>query len=110
MRDEHPDLEVVEVREPGRVRVRLLGELDLGGVPLVSECLRRHSERGDAVLLDLDELEFMDMSGLRVLLTAAEDASRDGWEFALTRGSPQVRRLIALVHLDRRLPYDGSSA
>jgi anti-anti-sigma factor len=109
LRGEHPDLEVVEVREHGRIRVRLLGELDLAGVPLVSACLRGHSARGDAVLLDLDELDFMDMSGLRLLLSAAEDASRDGWGLALTRGSPQVRRIIELVHLDGRLPYDGSS-
>jgi len=107
--DEHPVLEVLEVREPGQVRVRLLGEFDLAGVPIVSECLRRHSERGDAVLLDLDELAFMDMSGLRMVLMAAEDASRDGWALAVTRGSPQVRRLIALVQCDQRSPFDGSS-
>jgi anti-sigma B factor antagonist len=89
--------------------VRLVGELDLAGVPMVSESLRRHRERGDMVLLDLDELEFMDMSGLRVVLMAAEDASRDGWGLAVTCGSPQLRRLIALVNLDGRSPFDGSS-
>jgi anti-anti-sigma factor len=89
--------------------VRLVGELDMAGVPIVSEHLRRHRERGDMVLLDLDELEFMDMSGLRMVLSAAEDASRDGWGLAVTRGSPQVRRLIALVNRDGRSPFDGSS-
>ncbi|WP_170178983.1 STAS domain-containing protein [Solirubrobacter pauli] len=100
---------MVEVREPGRIRVRLLGELDLAGAPVVSECLRRHRERGDAVLVDLDELQFMDMSGLRVLLAAAEVASSDGWTLAVTPGSLPVRRLIGLVHLDGRPPFDGSS-
>jgi anti-anti-sigma factor len=100
-------LEVIEVRDAGRVRVCLRGELDLAGVPTVTECLRRLSERGEHVLLDLDELAFIDMSGLRVVLTAAESASRDGWAFAITRGSEPVRRLIALVELDGRLPVDG---
>jgi anti-anti-sigma factor len=102
-------LEVMEVREDGRVRVRLRGEFDLDGAPTVTEHLRRLGGRGETVLLDLDELEFIDMSGLRVLLTAAEDASRDGWTFMVTRGSPAVRRLLALVRADARLRADGSS-
>jgi anti-anti-sigma factor len=103
-------LEVIEVRDAGRVRVRLRGELDLASAPTVTECLRRLSERREQVLLDLDELAFIDMSGLRVILTAAEDASRDGWMFEVTRGSAPVRRLIALVRLDGQLPLDGSSS
>jgi anti-anti-sigma regulatory factor len=47
------------------------------------------------------------MSGLRVLVAAAEEASRDGWSFAVTRASAQVRRLVGLVELDRQLPLDG---
>ena len=99
----------MEVREDGRVRVHLRGEFDLGGAPTVAERLRGLGERRETVLLDLDELEFIDMGGLRVLLTAAEDASRDGWTFTVTRGSPAVRRLLALVRADGRLPLDGSS-
>jgi anti-anti-sigma factor len=106
---EHRLLEVTEVREGGSVRVRVRGELDMAGASTLADGLRRLRERGERVVLDLDELEFIDMSGLRVVLTAAEDASRDGWEFAVTRGSPSVRRLIGLVQLDGRLPVDGSS-
>jgi anti-anti-sigma factor len=105
--DEHSLLEIIEVRDAGRVRVRLRGELDLAGAPTVSDRLRRLRERGEPVLLDLDELTFIDMSGLRVLLAAAEEASRDGWSLAVTRGSTQVRRLIGLVPLEGQLPLDG---
>jgi anti-sigma B factor antagonist len=107
--DEQTRLEVVEVLEAGRTRVRLSGEFDLAGAPIVRECLRRLRERRDAVLLDLDEIEFIDMGGLRVVMSAAQEASRDGWGFAITRGSPPVRRLLALVALDGPLPFDGSS-
>ena len=100
-------LEVIEVRDAGRVRVRLRGELDLASAPRLAECLQRLSERREQVLLDLDELTFIDMSGLRTLLTAAEDASRDGWAFTVTRGSDPVRRLLTLVRLDGQLPVDG---
>ena len=109
MSDKHSVLEIEEFRDAGRVRVRLRGELDLAGAPALREALRRLYERQQAVLLDLDELEFIDMSGLRVVLAAAADASRDGGRFAVTPGSRQVRRLIGLVELDGQLPVDGSS-
>ena len=49
------------------------------------------------------------MSGLRAVLATAEEASRDGAAFSVTRGSPPVRRLTELVQLDGRLQLDGSS-
>ena len=87
--------------------MRLWGELDLASAPTVSESLRRLRKHGEAVLLDLDELEFIDMSGLRMVLAAAEESSRDDRLFAVTAGSAPVRRLISLVRLDRPLPLDG---
>jgi anti-anti-sigma factor len=98
-------LEIIEVREPGRVRVR--GELDMSGAPALDEVLHRLRERGELILLDLDELEFIDMSGLRVVLAAAEQRSGEGGAFAVTRGSQQVRRLLGLVGLDGQLHLDG---
>jgi len=106
LNSEHPLLEVVEVRDAGRVRVRLRGELDLASAPTLTATLRRLCARGEQVLLDLDGVVFIDMSGLRVVVAAAQDASRDGWTFQATRGSPQVRRLVELVEIDGRLPVN----
>jgi anti-anti-sigma factor len=106
---EQPLLEVTEVREAGGTRVRLRGELDLAGVAAVNEVLRRHSEQRERVVLDVDELAFIDMSGIRMVVQAAADAERDGWAFSVTPGSPAVRRLVALVDLDGRSLFDGSS-
>jgi anti-sigma B factor antagonist len=102
-------LEVTELRERQRVRVRLRGELDLATADLAADRLRRLRARHATVVLDLDELEFIDASGLRMVLTAAQDARNDGWEFTITRGSAPVRRLIELLDLDRHLPFDGAS-
>ena len=103
-------LEVIEVREDARVRVRLRGEFDLAGAPMVTERLRSLRERRDTVLVDLDELEFIDMSGLRALPLAAEDAAGEGLRSTVTRGSDAVRRLLSLVGVDEHLPVDGCSA
>ena len=66
-------------------------------------------ERGASVVLDLDELTFIDASGIRLVLAAAEDARRDGWAFTVKHGSRQVRRVFVLLNLDKHLPYDGST-
>jgi anti-anti-sigma factor len=100
-------LEITEVPDVGRIRIRLRGELDLASAPILVQRLWRLRERREPVLLDLDELDFIDMSGLRMLLAVSEEASRDGWSFAVTRGSAQVRRLTGLVRSERPLPLEG---
>ena len=103
-------LEVTELRETARVRLALRGELDLATADLVADRLRRLRERRETVLLDLDELEFIDAAGLRVVLTAADDARSDGWALTVTRGSAPVRRLFELLDLDRHLPLEREAA
>lgn len=88
--------------------MRLRGELDLATGPTLAASLRALCGPGQRVLLDLDDLTFIDMGGLRVVLAAVDDASSDGWAFTITRGSAAVRRLIELVGAESRLPFDGS--
>ena len=98
------------MRDAGSVRVRLRGELDLATAPAVTAVLLRLRQQGERVVLDLDGVGFIDMSGLRVVLAAAGDASRDGGSFKVTRGSSQVRRLVSLVGLDGNLPVEAGLA
>jgi anti-anti-sigma factor len=102
-------LEVVQSREGARTRLRLRGELDIASGELVAKPLAMLRERGESVVLDLDELTFIDASGIRLVLAAAEDARRDGWAFTVTHGSRQLRRVFVLLNLDKHLPYDSST-
>lgn len=99
-------LDMTEVREAGRIRLRLQGELDLATAPIVAERLGTLREQRTNVVLDLDGLAFIDMSGLRMLRATAESAALDGWTFTVTRGSAAVRRLLDLVQFDGPLPLD----
>ena len=103
-------IEVTELRETARVRLAVRGELDLATADAVADRLRALRERGETVLLDLDELSFMDAAGLRVVLSAADDARNDGWSFTVTRGSAPVRRLYELLDIERLVPLDGEPA
>ena len=101
-------LEVIQSQEGARTRLRLRGELDIASGELVAKRLAMLRERGESVVLDLDELTFID-AGIRLVLAAAEDARQDGWAFTVTHGSRQVRRVFVLLNLDKHLPYDGST-
>jgi len=59
----------MEHDDDGECRVTLRGELDLGSAARLEQAL---AEAGDDVLLDLRGLTFMDSTGVRVLLEAAE--------------------------------------
>jgi anti-sigma B factor antagonist len=95
----------IDVRsEPDRVVLGLHGELDLLGAPLLQkEIESAEIEATGIVVLDLQDLQFIDSAGLRVILAAHERSQQHGQEFALTRGSEQVQRLFTIAGVSEHL-------
>jgi anti-sigma B factor antagonist len=88
--------------EQGAV-LRLRGELDISTVPelerLLAECER---DAPSDVVIDLEQVEFMDSTGLAVIIAAGQAAQANGYRLRLRQGSPQVQRLFKLTGvLDR---------
>lgn len=85
--------------------VRLTGELDVAGAELLENELRRvaadHETTG--LVLDLRDLEFMDSTGLRLMVLADERARTAGHEFSLVRGKPDVHRVFEITRMVDRL-------
>lgn len=102
--------EMRERREGDRVVVALSGELDFGTASGVQQRLGELRDAGQAVVLDLDGLTFMDSTGIRLVLIACEDAQRSDWSFCVTRGSERVRRVLEAAQVIDRLPYDDRAA
>jgi anti-anti-sigma factor len=98
------EFRIEEDRRDSAVVLRLHGELDLASADTVAQRLDAHAAAGDAVVLDVDGLSFMDSSGLRVVLQAAETSRTSSWSFSLTAGSEQVRNLFASAGVTDRLP------
>jgi anti-anti-sigma factor len=98
------EFRIEEDRRDGTIVLRLHGELDLASADAVALRLDTLAASGDAVLLDVDRLSFMDSSGLRVVLQAAETSRTSDWSFSLTAGSEQVRNLFASAGVTDRLP------
>jgi anti-sigma B factor antagonist len=95
----------IEERRHGETIVLTLhGELDLVSADTLGTRLDQLRADGVPVLLDLDELDFMDSYGLRMLLNAAEASDAGGWEFSITHGPEQVQRLFESTMVTGRLP------
>ena len=74
------------------------GELDLATAPALEDALERAFEGGsERVVLDLRELEFIDSSGLRTLLTARRQADVAGKQFSLVAGHRGLERTLEIA-------------
>jgi anti-anti-sigma factor len=95
----------IDVRsEPDRVVLELHGELDLLAAPELEAAIEDVEAGSPAiVVLDLQDLQFVDSAGLRVILAAHERAQQQAWDFALTPGSEQVQRLFAIAGIGDHL-------
>ena len=100
-----PDFEIHETRETDWLRLTLTGELDIGSTPILENRLTSFRVKKTAVMLDLSQLEFIDSTGLHLLIRALGDARIDGWRLEIAPDiAPRVMRLFKLVHFDRLLP------
>lgn len=86
------------------VVIGVTGELDLATSPGLEEELEKLAASGaELVVVDLRQLEFMDSTGLSVLVRAHQQATERGRRFAVVRGPQQVQRLLILTGVADRL-------
>jgi anti-sigma B factor antagonist len=88
--------------------IALAGELDLVGAAGVSEELLR-VEATDArrIVLDLSSLEFIDSTGIRLILSADARSRAHGRRLVLIRGPQPVQRVFELSGVADRLPFEN---
>jgi anti-anti-sigma factor len=99
-----PTFRIYESRTNGSVRLSLTGELDLVATPVLEDRLTRLRATKSRVRLDLSNLDFIDSTGLHLLIRAVGDARIKHWQLRIEPDvAPQVMRLFRLVHLDHFL-------
>ncbi len=88
-----------------RAVMRLVGELDLGSAPRLREQIVGVVDAGVVdLVLDLAELEFIDSSGLSVLVMALKRLRERDGDLRLRSVPAQTRRVLAVSGLDRVFP------
>ena len=86
------------------VTLALSGELDLVSSPALERAMEAHAHLNvELIVLDLRKLDFMDSTGLHMVLRIQQGAHEVGRRFALVRGPDQVQRLFDLTGLTETL-------
>jgi anti-anti-sigma factor len=81
----------------------LVGELDLAKVAVADAELQAAQQSARVVLLDLSRLEFMDSSGVQLILKADARARDRGGRLAVLAGSGLPLRVLTALGLTGRL-------
>ena len=107
MRTAMPNLDFETTRNGTVAVVAPTGELDLSGAAILEAELDRLAVEPElaAVVLDLRGLEFMDSSGLRLVVLADMRAREAGRRFALIRGGETVHRVFEITRMSDRLDF-----
>jgi anti-sigma B factor antagonist len=100
-----PGFQIREQRDDrDAVRLSLSGELDLAVAEQLRTRLQALARRHTSVVLDLSDLQFIDITGIHVLITHFNHAAQNGWELRVDPNLPsQARRVIELIGLDHIL-------
>jgi anti-sigma B factor antagonist len=85
---------------PGVAVIGLLGELDLAVAAEVEEAIAAIPAKAD-VVIDLSRCEFLDSTGLALLINARREFGEAGRQLVLCAPGPQVARLLEVTGLDR---------
>ena len=100
------DLQITTDHHGDTAIIALSGELDISTAGGVEEELHRIEEgRPPLLVMDLRSLEFLDSTGLRIVLTADARARREGRRFAIVPGPERVHRVFLIALLDKRLEF-----
>lgn len=98
-----PDREVVHV-EPA-------GELDLATVEPLRSRLQELVDAGFRhLVLDLRELVFIDVSGLRFLLDTHACGQRHGWRLSLIQAGEPIRHIFEITNTLHMLPFESPNS
>jgi anti-sigma B factor antagonist len=97
-------LTVLQTDEPAQVHLQLRGELDLANAATAEAQLHEALRTGKPVLVDLSGLEFLDSTGIALLVDTLRCPGAARLRF-LPSETAAVRRLLSLTGLDAKLPF-----
>jgi anti-sigma B factor antagonist len=92
-------LETRSQEQNGVVTIALSGELDLATAPILSEKLAPFEGNGSRRSLDLQDLTFIDSTGMHTFLEARNRAMSNGQRLLVRGASSTAQRYISIVGL-----------
>lgn len=101
---------VVGVEQRGATTiVRASGDLDVATAPRLREqVIRLVSDGQRDIILDLEAVDFVDSTGLGVIVGLLKRTRTLGGDLRLVSNRPALQRILELTALDRALPLASS--
>jgi anti-sigma B factor antagonist len=104
------DLTVRVEQLHGWAVVRIAGEVDVATAPRLREQLVRLITDGQhRIVLDLDEVDLLDSTGLGVIVGVLKRARTVGGDLRLVCNRPAIRKVFEITALDRTMPLSESA-
>jgi anti-sigma B factor antagonist len=89
--------------------IAVSGELDLSTAPELERPLEAAVDGGETpVLIDLAKCEFIDSTGIALIVRAWQRLNGDSAGLAICCPTDQVRRVLGISGLDRSIPVQDS--
>lgn len=105
----HPFLTIHAEHRADAYVIGLEGQLDLAGCADLDFALTEAEHvRADRIVLDLEQLTYIDSSGLKVLLDASRRSASNGNRLEMTRPTGHPADMLRLTSLDVTLPLVDS--
>ncbi len=95
--------------ENSTLTVKIIGDIDHHSAKGVRESMDSliFEKKPSLVLMDLSSVEFMDSSGLGLILGRYTTCEEIGAEFRITRPAPSVLRILELAGIERLMKIEG---
>jgi anti-sigma B factor antagonist len=97
-------LDISVRHERGVAIAAVRGDIDISTVSELRETLVMLAGSGEAVIVDLSEVTFIDSTGLGALIGAYRQAVASDSSLHAVCAQPQARKLLWLTGVDRRIP------
>jgi anti-sigma B factor antagonist len=95
-------------RERGCSIVAVTGEIDISTVAGLRERLYELAESGQQLIVDLDQVTFIDSAGLGALVGTSRRTAENGGSLRAVCKNPQTLKLLWLTGVDRRIALEES--
>ena len=92
----------IEPAQDDHTLLRVIGEIDVYTAPKLREQLIKLADDGvRRIVVDLGMVEFLDSTGLGVLVGALKRAKASGGSFALVCNQPRLLKIFRITGLER---------
>ncbi len=93
------------LRDGDTITVAPDGDISLETIPVLREVLRNvvESHHNGRIDVDLTSVNFLDSSGIGVLVAAKRAAASHGTDLMLTEPSPMIRMVLQIANLEEIL-------